>query len=365
MKTEDVKLSGTYIPGRGKDLPTMIWLPELVEPAENFKPFFTNPNNKISSVRNVWLLNYRNQGGSDHHHSYDMDDISEDIIRFMDQNKITMATIGGHGFGAKVAAATAINNLERFTGVIQLEGGPLDHRYHEAYQELASYIQYCSKLNLKNMDAAGVVKALETGIPCAKWQSIFKSQLDLSGEYPKWKFNVEDLAANTKLNQPDVAVWRQSYGLWPGQALAIFASESRWVHMSTNTLPFYNVFPRLQNMFPDQIFAHADGFQGPMTHWLHEEPSDEVWYLSQRMWRWLRWHDGCHVLHADKSEAGWKYIPDRASKHMDLVHGEYSPEYVHHDYLHTDAYERSREARGATGAQHGEFLPGDQFSVRQ
>jgi len=29
-----------------------------------------------------------------------------------------MATIGGHGFGAKVAAATAINNLDRFTGVI-------------------------------------------------------------------------------------------------------------------------------------------------------------------------------------------------------------------------------------------------------
>ena len=34
---------------------------------------------------------------------------------------------------AKVAAATAINNLNRFTGVIQLEGGPLDHKYYEAY----------------------------------------------------------------------------------------------------------------------------------------------------------------------------------------------------------------------------------------
>lgn len=69
-----------------------------------------------------------------------MDDLSDDIIRFMDDKKITLATIGGHGFGAKVATATAINNLDRFTGVINLEGGPLDHRYHEAYQELASYI---------------------------------------------------------------------------------------------------------------------------------------------------------------------------------------------------------------------------------
>lgn len=62
-----------------------------------------------------------------------MECMTEDIIRFMDQKKITMATIGGHGFGAKVAAATAINNLDRFTGVIQMEGGPLDHRYHNAY----------------------------------------------------------------------------------------------------------------------------------------------------------------------------------------------------------------------------------------
>ncbi len=69
-----------------------------------------------------------------------MESLSNDIVRFMDEKKITYATIGGHGFGAKVAAATAINHLERFTGVIQLEGGPLDHRYYEAYQELTSYI---------------------------------------------------------------------------------------------------------------------------------------------------------------------------------------------------------------------------------
>lgn len=36
----------------------------------------------------------------------------------MDDKKITLATIGGHGYGAKVAAATAIANLNRFTGLI-------------------------------------------------------------------------------------------------------------------------------------------------------------------------------------------------------------------------------------------------------
>jgi len=69
-----------------------------------------------------------------------MDEMTEDIIRFMDDKKIVMATIGGHGYGAKVAAATAIGNMNRFTGLIQYEGGPLEHDYYEAYQELVGYI---------------------------------------------------------------------------------------------------------------------------------------------------------------------------------------------------------------------------------
>jgi pimeloyl-ACP methyl ester carboxylesterase len=114
----------------------MIWFSDLVEPASNFEQFFSHADNKILNVRNVWLLDIRNMGHSDHHESFDMDEISADVARFMDKNKLTMATLGGHGFGAKVALATAINNMERTTGVIMLEGGPLDHRYYEAYQEL-------------------------------------------------------------------------------------------------------------------------------------------------------------------------------------------------------------------------------------
>lgn len=102
-----------------------------------------------------------------------------------------------------------------------------------------------------------------------------------------------------------------------------------------------------------------------MTHWIHEEPSDEVFFLSNRIWRWLKDHDGTHVLHADKTEAGWHYIEDRGSVYNGLKHGEFSPEYVHHDYPNTDAYEKSRAARGATQASHGQFQAGDKFTVRQ
>ena len=172
--TNDVKLRGTFLPGTRPDLPTMIWLPELIEPASNFTPFFSTPRNKIRSLRNIWLLDYRNQGESDFHPSYDMDDMSNDIVRFMNEQKISLATIGGHGFGAKVAAATAINHMDRFTGVIQYEGGPLNHKHHEAYQELESYVKCAASLDLGSLDTNGAVKAIDTHIKCKKWNSIFK-----------------------------------------------------------------------------------------------------------------------------------------------------------------------------------------------
>ena len=163
--------------------------------------------------------------------------------------------------------------------------------------------------------------------------------------------------------QPNTSHWSESYGLWPGQCFSIFAANSRWVHLATNTLPFYNVFPRLQNQFPFQITTHADTLEGPMTHWMHEDPAGDSWKLSQRMMRWLRWHDGANVLLADKSEAGWYFVPDRGyDNNTQTRHGEYNPEHVHHNYLHTDAYEKSREMRGKEGAKHGQFLPIGQFA---
>ena len=73
IDTNAVKLRGTHLAGKQKDLPTLIWLPELIEPAENFTTFFNREDNKIRDVRNVWCLNYRNQGSSDHSDSYDME----------------------------------------------------------------------------------------------------------------------------------------------------------------------------------------------------------------------------------------------------------------------------------------------------
>jgi len=280
----------------------------------------------------------------------------------MDAKKLTMATLGGHGFGAKVALATAINNMDRCTGVINLDGGPLDHRFYEAYQELAVYVAAAAKLDVAKTDYASALRFVDREIACSKWASIFKGNLEDKGSSVSWKLNINALAANMRMRQPDVACWHHHYGLWPGQALALFAAHSRWVHLATNTLPFYNVIPRLQGQFPGNLNTFGTD-ESPHNHWLHEGDHEETWMLSQRLWRWLKWHDGAHVLLADKSEAGWYNIPDRGfDVEQNTRHGEYNPEHVHHNYLHSDAYEQSRKARGVEGANSGQFLPKGQFN---
>jgi len=83
--TDSVELRGTFLKGKRADLPTMIWFSDLVEPAANHKAFFEQQGSKVLDVRNVWLLDYRNMGHSDHHASFSMDEISADVVRFMDQ----------------------------------------------------------------------------------------------------------------------------------------------------------------------------------------------------------------------------------------------------------------------------------------
>jgi len=96
-----------------------------------------------------------------------------------------------------------------------------------------------------------------------------------------WTSNVDEVWKNMQQKQSDLAHWGPSYGLWPGEALCLFAAYSRWVHLSTNTLAFYNVIPRLQGQFPGNINIHAGDFEGPLNHWLHEGPDDHhIWSLS-------------------------------------------------------------------------------------
>ena len=55
-------------------------------------------------------------------------------------NKISMATLGGHGIGGKIALAAACYHNEKVTGLVGVDTVPYDQYYFEPYQELRSYV---------------------------------------------------------------------------------------------------------------------------------------------------------------------------------------------------------------------------------
>lgn len=66
VDSSKVKLRGIKISSTKNDSPSLIFIPEVFDTAENWLPFFTNPNNKILEQRNVYILYPRNFGTSDH-----------------------------------------------------------------------------------------------------------------------------------------------------------------------------------------------------------------------------------------------------------------------------------------------------------
>jgi pimeloyl-ACP methyl ester carboxylesterase len=58
--------------------------------------------------------------------------IKDDVVRFMFENQISMATMGGHGLGGKIALATACYHLNKTTGYFGIASSPMSQYYFEA-----------------------------------------------------------------------------------------------------------------------------------------------------------------------------------------------------------------------------------------
>jgi pimeloyl-ACP methyl ester carboxylesterase len=67
---------------------------------------------------------------------------ADDVARFMYDRKISMATLGGHGLGGKVALAAACYHFDKVTGYFGINSTPTDQYYHESVAELRGYLNF-------------------------------------------------------------------------------------------------------------------------------------------------------------------------------------------------------------------------------
>jgi len=314
----------------------MLFFPQLLDPAENWIKFFMNPNNQLLDYRNVWLVYPRNFGTSDCHSSWNGEDMANDVVRFMYNNKISTATVGGHGLGAKVALASACYHTERFTGFYGIDYAPVNYRNYEPFRELVTYLNAVKGLNLQRPKAA-IAKQLDSLIADPKWCEIFKQNLAMvsPGNY-RWNFDLHGLLENVNHSTMEhIGAWNSHYGLWAGRSMWAFPEYSRWCHLGTNTLPMHKVAVKTRGYGTD-IFA-LPGDEDPNTHWLYED-NEQSEQLAARLSHFVSLYDGVHPLMSDRAGLKTDFIPDRVNSRnaADFNYSEYIPSHQHHNWRFRD-----------------------------
>ena len=182
----------------------------------------------------------------------------------MYEHKISMATLGGHGIGGKVALAASCYHFDKVTGYFGINTTPMDQYYHEAFAEVRKNLNFLQGLNTKRGYNA-ISHDLKNNILCPKWRALFQNTLvkATDGGY-SWNFNFGAVHHNLTRTAPsNLSSWATNIGLYPGRALFAFAEHSRFVHLATNTLPMYKVCPRLAG-FNEDIFS-IQGDDNPLS----------------------------------------------------------------------------------------------------
>lgn len=253
LDSSKVKIRGKFLKSSKKDMPTMLFFPEALESAETYEKFF-NENSDFLNYRNVWILYPRNFGDSDHHNSFCLNESAHDINRFIEEKKLSTVTVGGHGYGAKVACAFSTMYMEKTSGVICVEGGPIDQSYHPAWNAIREYIIKSHDETKSTTNLGDAQRKVDKVVSDKYWNKLIKSNMLESNGSISWKMNMPDLYYNVKRQFSDLTRWDSRFGLFPGRAFCQFASHSNHIYLSTNTIPFYKFFPHLESKFPSPSF---------------------------------------------------------------------------------------------------------------
>ncbi|CDW84368.1 alpha beta hydrolase [Stylonychia lemnae] len=135
QSTTDVELNGFKITAvddvdSHKDL---IFLHGLLGQGKNWRSFALNDvvrqlnyqyETQISSKRNVYLVDIRNHGESDHHMSMTYREMADDVLRYADTKQINRFSLLGHNLGAKVAMTLACSHPDRVNTLISIDTAP-------------------------------------------------------------------------------------------------------------------------------------------------------------------------------------------------------------------------------------------------
>jgi esterase len=199
----------------------------------------------------VWIVDQRNHGRSFHSDTMNYTAMADDLLHFLEVNRLEKIILCGHSMGGKTAMAFSLQHPEKVRQLMVCDISPaaFEDRHHEVFDALNAI----PVETLQNREEADILLSTK-GIDTSTRQFLLKNLYrDENGQF-HWRFNLPVLHAHYN----DIAdeIKGKPVSL---PTLFIKGQLSQYINASN--------YPEIQHLFPLHQLCEIPG----AGHWVHAE----------------------------------------------------------------------------------------------
>lgn len=216
---------------------------------------------KLAQHHTVYALDMRNHGESPHDPRMTYPEMTQDVIEFLDAQKLDSVNIIGHSMGGKTAMWLALNQPQRIQKMIVVDIAPVN--YAHSFDDILYALQAVPLSEIKSRkDAESHMSRTITDLGLRQF---LLQNLLLRDGYFCWRVNLDAIA----LALPDVVGYPDTAGMqpYPKPCLFIGGAQSDYITPRTQEA--------IEALFPA---AHIDILPGA-GHWPHVEQAQDFMAL--------------------------------------------------------------------------------------
>ena len=209
---------------------------------------------RLADTRDVLAVDMRNHGDSPRLAVHGYPELAADLAEVIAANG-GLADVLGHSMGGKAAMLLALTQGTLVNRMIVADIAPIAYSHDQT-----QHITALRGLDLGQLTSRGEAdRRLSQTIPDPALRAFFLQSLDLRAQPPRWRLNLDVLAAE----MPKIVGWPDPVGRFDGPVLFLSGATSSYVR------PEYR--SAIRHLFPAARFAKIPG----AGHWLHAEKPRE------------------------------------------------------------------------------------------
>ncbi|MCE6951766.1 alpha/beta fold hydrolase [Cereibacter sphaeroides] len=205
---------------------------------------------RLAETRLVIAVDMRNHGGSPWTATHRYPEMAADLAEVVEAQG-GRADVMGHSMGGKAAMHLALTRPDLVRRLVVADIAPVAYAHDQSRN-----VEAMRGLDLSALGTRGDAdRRLAEVLPDAGLRAFFLQSLDLKADPPRWRLNLDVLAAE----MPHILGWPETSGRFDGPALFLSGELSSYVgpqHRET-----------ILRLFPGARFAELKG----AGHWLHAE----------------------------------------------------------------------------------------------